>query len=161
MRLQKHFIKYLLSHRNIKGILRYSEWYGYTLARTNINSCDFSSDTYTYVADNDKDLKTFILAHDEKYKIPFIKEVQKAANNTLKLYVSPWSPPAWMKDNNDMLHGGKLKDEFRQSWANYYIKFIKAYEAKECSLGIDVQNDPWQNKPGNPVSILLKTKGIL
>ena len=116
---------------------------GYTLARTNINSCDFSSDTYTYVADNDKDLKTFSLAHDEKYKIPFIKEVQKAANNTLKLYVSPWSPPAWMKDNNDMLHGGKLKDEFRQSWANYYVKFIKAYEAEGMPVwGLTVQNEP-------------------
>ena len=75
---------------------------GYTLARTNINSCDFSNDTYTYVTANDKDLTTFNLAHDEKYKIPFIKEVQKAANNNLKLFVSPWSPPAWMKDNNDM-----------------------------------------------------------
>ena len=111
---------------------------GYTLARTNINSCDFSSDTYTYVADNDKELKTFNLAHDEKYKIPFIKEVQKAADNNLKLFVSPWSPPAWMKDNNDMLHGGKLKDEFKQSWANYYVKFIKAYEAEGMPVwGVD------------------------
>jgi len=116
---------------------------GYTLARTNINSCDFSSDTYTYVADNDKDLTTFNLAHDEKYKIPFIKEVQKAANNDLKLFVSPWSPPAWMKDNNDMLHGGKLKDDFKQSWANYYVKFIKAYEAQGMPVwGLTVQNEP-------------------
>ena len=116
---------------------------GYTLARTNINSCDFSSDTYTYVADNDKDLKTFNLAHDEKYKIPFIKEVQKAANNNLTLFVSPWSPPAWMKDNNDMLHGGKLKDDFKQSWANYYVKFIKAYEAEGMPVwGLTVQNEP-------------------
>jgi len=46
---------------------------GYTFGRTNINSCDFSSDTYTYVADNDRALNTFNLAHDEKYKIPFYK----------------------------------------------------------------------------------------
>jgi glucosylceramidase len=116
---------------------------GYTLARTNINSCDSSSESYTYVADKDQDLKTFNLAHDEKYKILFVKEVQKAANNNLKLFVSPWSPPAWMKDNNDMLHGGKLKDEFRQSWANYYIKFIKAYEAEGMPVwGLTVQNEP-------------------
>jgi glucosylceramidase len=116
---------------------------GYTFARTNINSCDFSSDTYTYVADNDKDLKTFNVAHDEKYKIPFIKEVQKAANGKLKLFVSPWSPPAWMKDNNDMLHGGKLKDEFKQSWANYYVKFIKTYETQGIPVwGLSVQNEP-------------------
>jgi glucosylceramidase len=116
---------------------------GYTFARTNINSCDFSSDSYTYVADNDASLKTFNVAHDEKYKIPFIKEVEKAANGKLKLFVSPWSPPGWMKDNNDMLHGGKLKDEFKQSWANYYVKFIKTYEAKRIPVwGLSVQNEP-------------------
>ena len=43
---------------------------GYTIGRTNINSCDFSSDMYTYVTDGDKELKSFNLAHDEKYKIP-------------------------------------------------------------------------------------------
>jgi glucosylceramidase len=116
---------------------------GYTLARTNINSCDFSSDSYTYVNDNDKALTSFNVAHDEKYKIPFIKEVEKAANGKLTLFVSPWSPPAWMKDNNDMLHGGKLKDEYKQSWANYYVKFIKTYEAKGIPIwGLTVQNEP-------------------
>ncbi len=116
---------------------------GYTFARTNINSCDFSSDSYTYVDDNDASLKSFNLAHDEKYKIPFIKEVEKATNNKLKLFVTPWSPPAWMKDNNDMAHGGKLKTEFMQSWANYYVKFINAYEAKNIPVwGLTVQNEP-------------------
>ena len=116
---------------------------GYTFARTNINSCDFSSDTYTYVDNNDKALKSFNVAHDEKYKIPFIKEIQKAANGKLKMFVSPWSPPAWMKDNNDMLHGGKLKTEFMQSWANYYVKFIKTYEAQGMPVwGLSVQNEP-------------------
>lgn len=116
---------------------------GYTVARTNINSCDFSSDSYTYVDDNDAALKSFNVSHDEKYKIPFIKEVQKAANNHITLFVSPWSPPAWMKDNNDMLHGGKLKDEFKQSWANYYVKFIQSYAAQGIPVwGLTVQNEP-------------------
>ncbi|HAO27503.1 MAG TPA: hypothetical protein DCQ68_07145, partial [Chryseobacterium indologenes] len=35
-----------------------------------MNSCDFSSDSYTYIEDNDTSLKSFNLAHDEKYKIP-------------------------------------------------------------------------------------------
>src|SRR5437868_2544124 len=48
---------------------------GYTLGRTNINSCDFSSDTYTYVKENDKELTSFSVQHDEKYRIPFIKKV--------------------------------------------------------------------------------------
>ena len=116
---------------------------GYSFGRTNIASCDFSSDTYNYIDDNDAALKTFNVAHDEKYKIPFIKEVQKATNGKLKMFVSPWSPPAFMKDNNDVLNGGKLKDEFKQSWANYYVKFIKTYEAMHIPVwGLSVQNEP-------------------
>ena len=116
---------------------------GYTIGRTNINSCDFSSDMYTYVKDGDKGLSSFNLAHDEKYKIPFIKKALNAAGGKLNLFVSPWSPPAWMKDNNDMLHGGKLKPEFYNAWANYYVKFIKGYEKLGIPVwGLTVQNEP-------------------
>lgn len=116
---------------------------GYTLARTNIHSCDFSSDTYTYVKDNDKALSSFDISHDQKFRIPFIKQAIAAAGGKLTTYASPWSPPAWMKDNNDMLHGGKLKPEFYQSWANYYVKFINAYQKIGIPIwGISVQNEP-------------------
>ncbi len=116
---------------------------GYTVARTNINSCDFSSDMYTYVQEGDKDLKTFNIDHDQKFKIPFIKEVMTAAGGKLNLFASPWSPPAFMKDNNDMLKGGKLKPEFYNSWALYYTKFIKEYEKAGVPVwGISVQNEP-------------------
>lgn len=116
---------------------------GYTLARTTIHSCDFSSGSYTYVKDNDTSLSTFSVAHDETYRIPFVKKAIQAAGGKLTLYVSPWSPPAWMKDNNSMLQGGKLKKELAQSWANYYVKFIKTYEAKGIPIwGLSVQNEP-------------------
>jgi glucosylceramidase len=116
---------------------------GYTLARTNMNSCDFSSDMYTYVDSNDIELKSFSIAHDEKYKIPLIKKAMEAAGGDLKLYISPWSPPAWMKGNHNMLQGGTLEKEFYQSWANYFVKFIKAYEADGIPVwGLTVQNEP-------------------
>ncbi|MXV50152.1 glycosyl hydrolase [Pedobacter sp. HMF7647] len=116
---------------------------GFTFARTSIGSCDFSSGSYTYVADNDKDLKTFSVAHDEKYRIPFIKQAFAAAGGKLDMFVSPWTPPAWMKDNNSLVKGGKLKPEFMQSWANHYVKFIKTYEAKGIPVwGLSVQNEP-------------------
>jgi glucosylceramidase len=116
---------------------------GYTIGRTNIQSCDFSSDTYSYVADNDVSLKTFNIDHDRKYRIPFIKSVIAAAGGKLTMFATPWSPPAWMKTNNDMLHGGKLKPEYDQAWANFYIKFIKAYEKEDIPIwGLSVQNEP-------------------
>jgi glucosylceramidase len=115
---------------------------GYTLARTNIQSCDFSSGSYSYVADNDKSLKTFSIRHDEQYRIPLIKKAMATAGK-LTLFVSPWSPSAWMKDNNDMLHGGKLLPQYRQTWADFYVKFIKAYEKEGIPVwGLSVQNEP-------------------
>jgi glucosylceramidase len=116
---------------------------GYNFARTNINSCDFSSDIYTYINEGDAALKSFTIEHDKQFKIPFIKQAIAAAGGKLNLFASPWSPPAFMKTNNDILHGGKLKKEFYQPWANYYIKFIKAYEAAGIPIwGISIQNEP-------------------
>jgi glucosylceramidase len=116
---------------------------GYTLARTSINSCDFSSESYTYVTDKDVTLKTFNISHDLKYRIPFIKDAIAQASGKLILFVSPWSPPAWMKDNNDMLHGGKLLPQYNQAWANYYVKFIQEYESNGVPVwGLTVQNEP-------------------
>lgn len=115
----------------------------YTLARTTIHSADFSSASYTYIDEGDKELKTFSIEHDRQYRIPLIKRAIKAAGGDLLLYASPWSPPAFMKDSKNMLHGGKLLPEFRDSWAYYYTRFIKAYEAEGIPIwGITIQNEP-------------------
>src|SRR5256714_11881980 len=116
---------------------------GYTMGRTHIHSCDFSSASYTYVDEGDKALKSFSVKHDKQFRIPFIKRALAAAGGKLTLFGSPWSPPAFMKTNNDMLHGGKLKPEFYQSWANYYTKFIKSYASEGIPIwGITIQNEP-------------------
>ncbi len=116
---------------------------GYTLARTNIHSCDFSSSSYTYIEDGDKELKTFNIDHDRQFRIPLIKQAIKTSGGKLTLFVSPWSPPAWMKDNNSMIQGGKLLPQFRQSWANYFIKFINAYQKEGIPVwGLTLQNEP-------------------
>jgi len=116
---------------------------GYSLCRTPIHSCDFSSESYTYIEEGDKELKTFNIDHDRKYKIPMIKKAIAAAGGKLMLYASPWSPPAFMKDNNNVLQGGKLLPEYYDAWALYYTKFIKAYEAEDMPIwGITIQNEP-------------------
>lgn len=116
---------------------------GYNFSRTNIASCDFSSDTYGYLAENDTTLNSFNVSHDEKFRILFIKKSIAAAGGTLPMFVSPWSPPAWMKDNNDVLHGGKLLPKYSQAWANHYVKFIKTYESMGMPIwGLSVQNEP-------------------
>jgi glucosylceramidase len=115
---------------------------GYTLVRTNIHSCDFSSDMYTYVTEGDAALNSFDVKHDKQFRIPLIKQAMATAGK-LTLYASPWSPPAFMKTNNSMLQGGKLNNAFAQSWAMYYTKFIKAYEKEGIPIwGISLQNEP-------------------
>ncbi|SHG25720.1 glucosylceramidase [Flavobacterium fluvii] len=116
---------------------------GYSLMRTNINSCDFSSGSYTYIDEGDKSLKTFNIEHDKKYRIPMIKRALATAGGKTTLYVSPWTPPAFMKSNNNLLQGGSLLTEYYQPWATYYSKFIKAYEKEGIPIwGLTVQNEP-------------------
>jgi len=117
---------------------------GYSLCRTQINSCDFSSDSYAYADETGgKELKNFTIDHDRKYRIPLIKAAMEKTGNTLQLFASPWSPPAWMKDNNNMSQGGKLKPEYYQSWADYYVRFLEEYKKEGLNFwGLSVQNEP-------------------
>ena len=116
---------------------------GYSLGRTHIHSCDFSSESYTYVAEGDTELKSFSVDRDRRFRIPFIRAAMAAAKGPFKLFASPWSPPAWMKTNNDMLHGGKLKPEYADAWARYMVKFAQEYAKAGIPLwGLTVQNEP-------------------
>ena len=48
-----------------------------------------------------------------------------------------------MKENKSMLQGGKLLPEYRQTWANYFVKFIQAYEKEGIPVwGLTLQNEP-------------------
>ena len=119
------------------------EGIGYSLLRTTIHSSDFASGSYTYVSDDRKDLSSFSVAHDLQYRVPMIKRAIVKAGGTLTTYASPWSPPAFMKSNGQMLQGGKLLPEYFESWAMYYAKFIKAYEALDIPIwGLTIQNEP-------------------
>ena len=90
---------------------------GYNFCRSHINSCDFSIDLYTYVEDGDKTLDSFNIDRDRKYIIPFIKDALKYTGDELFLFASPWSPPAYMKDNESPFRGGSLKEEYKSVWA--------------------------------------------
>jgi len=127
----------------LKAYFDPNEGLAYSIIRTNIHSCDFSTGSYTYIADGDSALETFSIDHDRAFRIPMIKRaIDRAGGNTLN-YASPWSPPAFMKGREDMLEGGKLLPEFAASWAAYYAKFIKAYEAEGIPIwGITIQNEP-------------------
>jgi len=115
----------------------------YNLGRIHMNSSDFSLENYTYVEDYDSDLSTFDISRELKYVIPTIIKAEKIRQNNIDILVSPWSPPAWMKTNNNMNYGGKLKSEYAETWANYYYKFLEEITKEGIKpFGITVQNEP-------------------
>ncbi len=116
---------------------------GYSLLRTTIHSTDFSSASYTYIKEGDKSLSTFSIDHDRQFRLPLTKKAIQAAGGKITTFCSPWSPPAFMKSNGSMLKGGTLLPEYMQSWADYYVKFIKAYEKEGIPIwATTVQNEP-------------------
>lgn len=119
------------------------EGINYNIIRTSIHSSDFGLGSHTYIEEGDKELKTFSIEKDKEKRIPMIKRAQALINEDLVFYASPWSPPAFMKTNNNMLQGGKLLPEYNQAWANYFVKFIEAYEAEDIPVwGVTIQNEP-------------------
>lgn len=120
-----------------------TEGIGYNFGRCHINSCDFALDIYDYVQPGDKTLETFDISRDRKYIIPFIKDALKYCKEELVFFASPWSPPAYMKDNQSPIRGGKLLEEYKAVWAKYYAKFIRAYEEEGIKISaVSVQNEP-------------------
>lgn len=115
----------------------------YNFGRIHMNSCDFGLGNYAYIEEGDKELKTFDISHDFEEIIPFVRAAQAEAKEPIQFLMSPWSPPAFMKTNGEMNHGGSLKREYYESWAEYYVKFIKAYQEAGIPIGyLTVQNEP-------------------
>lgn len=116
---------------------------GYVLGRTHIHSCDFSLENYSYVDDGDRDLSSFDISREKNWTIPLIRDSAAVAGRDLELLASPWSPPAWMKTNGKMNNGGKLLEEFRPVWAQYYVRYLRAMEEEGIRIeAITVQNEP-------------------
>lgn len=113
---------------------------GYNIGRIHMNSCDFSLGNWACQETEDS---AFSIEHYENAILPMIRDAQSALGKKIKLVISPWSPPGWMKTTGKMNEGGQLKPEYRDAWAQYYVKFIKALQDKGFEIwGLTVQNEP-------------------
>jgi glucosylceramidase len=121
-----------------------ADGHAYSLCRVHMGSCDFALGNYAHVeTPGDVALQSFSIERDRQALLPFINAAQAVANRPLKLLASPWSPPAWMKTNGQMNHGGSLKPEYRRAWARCFVRFIEAYAAEGVPIwGVSVQNEP-------------------
>ena len=118
--------------------------HGYSLCRVHMNSCDFALGHYAHAAvPGDLALAHFNIDRDRQALLPFIRAAQQVAPAPLRLLVSPWSPPAWMKTNGQMHGGGRLRADCRAAWAQCFVRFIQAYAREGVPVwGVSVQNEP-------------------
>jgi len=120
----------------------------YTVCRTHINSCDFSLASYSFDdTAGDYSLQHFNISHLYKWMLPFIKDCLKTSADSVKIFGTPWSPPAWMKSNGEMDGSdrpGLIQDSrVFKAWSLYLSKSISAYKAAGVPFwGLTVQNEP-------------------
>lgn len=113
----------------------------YSVGRTHMGSCDFALGNYACISsENDP---VFNTRRDETYLLPMLRDAGAAAGKPIGLLLSPWSPPAFMKTNGDMNHGGKLREEYRPLWAECMARYVAFYRAQGCDVRmVSIQNEP-------------------
>ncbi len=123
---------------------------GMSFLRQPIGSTDFSRNFYTYNdGAADPSLSRFSIAHDQSYILPLVKQAL-SLNPEISVMATPWSAPAWMKDNNNLI-GGSLSDSRIGVYSDYLVKFTQAYQAAGVPIDyLSVQNEPKFSPPGYP-----------
>lgn len=116
----------------------------YERVRIHMDSCDFS--TRMYEADpheSDAELENFSFADTERYILPLLEAAERKAGKKLKIMLSAWSPPAYMKTNGARKKGGSLKPEYRERWAEYLCRYIEEFKKRGFLIErMSVQNEP-------------------
>jgi glucosylceramidase len=133
----------------------------FTMSRTHIGACDFCvKGHYSYDdTPGDTALAHFTIAPDLTYfddvpgpgyaLLPFIKDAL-ARQPALKIVSSPWTAPAWMKDNKAWhqpgIKGGRLLPEYYATFGRYVAKYLEAYRAAGVPVwAVTPENEPLGN----------------
>jgi glucosylceramidase len=122
----------------------------YTFCRMPIGSNDFA-DSYYSLDDvsGDYSMTNFSLHRDSTKLIPFIKAAQAYKPN-LRFWASPWTPPSWMKNNNNYYNTGTASQNSMKSdaqtltaYALYLSKAVQEFK----KAGINIEYITCQNEP--------------
>lgn len=121
---------------------------GISYIRVSIGASDLSDSTYSYddmpPGQTDKALSHFSIDKAKTELIPTLQEILHIAPD-LKILGSPWSAPAWMKDNHQT-KGGSLLPAYYKAYAAYFVRYIQDMQA----AGISIDAITPQNEPLNP-----------
>ncbi len=146
-----------------------SQQSNYTYCRMPIGASDYGLGFYSLndVAD-DFNMVNFNIHRDRYILIPYIKAALQV-NPEMKIFASPWSPPAWMKTNNHYAGNScngtdynglpeekitetpttafRMERGYLKAYALYFTKFLRAYEKEGIPIeAIHVQNEPCSNQ---------------
>lgn len=117
--------------------------HGYTLARSHLDSCDFSLAMWsTAPKEGDLRLEAFDMTMPDKHLVPLIREAVRLAPG-LRLMITPWSPPGWMKTNGRRDQGGRLRREYLPVWADVFVRYLRELRSRGIEVwSLTVQNEP-------------------
>lgn len=120
--------------------------------RVPIGASDFGVESYTYAdtpdGREDPQLKHFSFRR-ARNTVAFLRRV-KWINPNLRIMLSPWSPPAWMKTSGH-LNGGSLKPEHFSTFARYLVKSVQRFERAGLTVdALTIQNEPFHSTEKYP-----------
>lgn len=118
---------------------------GITALRLTIGASDFSLEDYTYndlpAGETDYELQKFSLDYERTDLLPLLSQIGDIAPD-VTIIASPWTAPAWMKSNGS-LHGGSLKAEAYDVYANYFVRYITGMNEEGIVIdAVTIQNEP-------------------
>ncbi len=116
----------------------------FNFCRLPIGASDFAAEWYSHNEhDGDFGMAKFSIERDRERLLPFIR-LALEYQPELKLFASPWSPPAWMKYPKAYNHGRLIwKPEYLKAYALYFARFVQAYAAEGVRIDqVHVQNEP-------------------
>lgn len=149
----------------------------FSVARTQIGASDFSVEGHYSLAEQEGDtaLLSFSLDRDKegfpKAKYPQVKDEQydlfylmkdiaqikqNQQDKTWRIMASPWTAPAWMKDNGRYYqrdengrYGGFLLPQYYPVFADYITKYLEAWRAEGVEFwAVTPENEPMGNDGG-------------
>jgi glucosylceramidase len=124
----------------------------FVFGRIPIGANDYAMSRYTEDDTvNDYNMTNFSISRDHQYVIPYV-QAALAINPNIELWGSPWTPPAWMKENGNSNSsdgnpddGGNMSSnaQMLQAFALYQAKWVQAY----ADLGMTISVIMPQNEP--------------
>jgi glucosylceramidase len=118
---------------------------GLSFLRNPMGASDLARFSYTYddmpAGQTDPTLSRFSIAHDLTDVVPLTRQARQL-NPAIKVMATPWSPPPWMKDNDDYRLGW-VESQYYPALAQYFVKYVQAYAAQGIPISfVTVNNEP-------------------